>query len=233
MATPQKAVCGELWIWDPLSDCAVWRRWLALSSAFLCKRKLMESSNETALHMLSLMCVPVFGSTACVSVGVRVCVCVHAQESFTLESSAPCRAACHSWHPPDCTQLSKWICLADHVDSSVCFGFQLMESVPLMTIHFCPEFQQQRTVQYRVFWLWNFDKWQRNHTRTTGTKSFFASCPLPTSPPVYFHGGTTCACEWCAVMWGLCQGIFVFICVRVCMLFSVCSLSLWVAVWCL
>lgn len=138
MATPQKAVRGELWIWDALSDCAVWKRWLALSSAFLCKRKLVESSNETALHMLSLMCVLVFATIVCVSSGMHVCV--RAQESCTLESSAPCRAARHSWHPPDFTELSKWLCLADHADSSVCFGFQLMELVPLVTINFCLEF---------------------------------------------------------------------------------------------
>lgn len=45
------------------------------------------------------------------------CMCVHGQESFTLESSAPCRAACPSWHPPGCTELSKWICLGDHISA--------------------------------------------------------------------------------------------------------------------
>lgn len=50
MATPQKAVCGELWIWDALSDCTVRRKWQALSSAFLCERKLVNSSTETALR---------------------------------------------------------------------------------------------------------------------------------------------------------------------------------------
>lgn len=171
MATPQKAVCGELWIWDALSDCAVWRRWLALSSVFLCKRKLVESSNETALHMLSLMCVPAFGPRACVC--VWVCVCVHAQGSFTLEASAPCRAARHSWHPPGCTQLSKWICLADHVDSSVCFGFQLIDSMPLMTVHFCSEFQQPCTTQCTPSWLWNFD---------VHTQNVFCHMPPPKPP---------------------------------------------------
>ena len=196
MATPQKAVCGELWIWDALSDCAVWRRWLALSSAFPCKRKLVESSNETALHMLSVMCVPVFGTTACAHTGVCACVCVcvcvcvraRAQDSFTLESSAPCRAGLYSWHPPDCTQLSKWICLADHVDSSVCFWFQLMESVPLMTIHFlCRIPTAAKTMQCYEFWLWTFWRMTEEIQEESRQKNLILAPALPPHVPLQPH----------------------------------------------
>lgn len=154
-----------------------------------------------------------------------VCVCVRAQESFTLESSAPCRAGLHSWHPPDCAQLSKWICLADHVDSSVCFWFQLMESVSLMTIHFlCRIPTAAKTMRCCGFWLWTFWRMTEETREESQHKISFWLLPSPLSFPsnliaVSFHGEmeppVTFACDWCALMWGLLQEICVCIWVRV------------------
>lgn len=162
------------------------------------------------------------------------CMRAHAEESFTLESSAPCRAARHSWHPPDCTQLSKRICLADHVDSSVCFGFQLMESVPLMTIHLSSEFRQRRTMQPCVFWFWKFWRMaEETHKEDQHNPPPLLTCLFPLR-----NGATSHLCMWlmCTDVRSLTGDVCLYLCKSwTCMLFSVSSppLSLWVAVWCL